>query len=69
MKRPYVDHYLFANLRSTDGELNSYHMHGGVGTHVDDPDGWYIELVHSFVMFFVVPYSVVIILHGKVWIP
>ena len=53
----------------TGGELNSYHVHSGVRTHVDDPDGRNIELVHSFVMFFVAPYAVVIILHGEVWIP
>lgn len=69
MKRPYVDHNLFTDLRFTGGELNNYHVHSGVGTHVDDPDGWHIEFVHSFIMFFVTLNAVVIILDREVWIP
>jgi len=38
-------------------------------THVNDPDGRHIELIHGFVVLFMVPYTVVVILHRQVWIP
>ena len=38
-------------------------------THINDPDRWHIKLIHGFVVFLMVPYTAVIILHRKVWIP
>jgi len=69
VKRRYVDHNLFTNLSFTGGELNGYNVYSSVETHVDDPDGRHIEFVHSFVIFLVALYTVVVILHREVWIP
>jgi hypothetical protein len=38
-------------------------------TYIDDPDGRHIELIHRFVVLFMVPYTAVVILHRQVGIP
>lgn len=44
-------------------------MNRSLVTHINDPDGRNIKLVYGFVVFFMVPYTAIIILHRKVRIP